>query len=124
MNREKWGFENLEVWQLFLKQNKILYTHILPHDKIVWDIIRHMRRAKVSVGLNIAEGYTRTHNREKIQFLNIAKASMNEVKACLLIIETLSNNETELSIINTQLSQLSHLDIKMHHLLLYFKNKK
>jgi four helix bundle protein len=124
MHRDKWGFENLEVWQLFLKQNKILYTHILPHDKIVWDIIRHMRRAMVSVGLNIAEGYTRTHNREKIQFLNIAKASMNEVKACLLIIETLSNNETELSIINTQLSQLSHLDIKMHHLLLYFKNKK
>ena len=124
MHRDKWGFENLEVWQLFLKQNKILYTQILPHDKIDWDIIRQMRRAMVSVGLNIAEGYTRKHIREKIQFLNIAKASMNEVKACLLIMETLSNNETELSIINTQLSQLSNLDIKMHHLLLYFKNKK
>ena len=124
MNRQKWGFENLEVWQLFLKQNKILYTQILPNNKIDWDIIRQMRRAMVSVGLNIAEGYTRKHNRETIQFLNIAKASMNEVKACLLIMETLSNNETELSIINTQLSQLSILDIKMHHLLLYFKNKK
>ncbi len=124
MHRDKWGFENLEVWQLFLKQNKILYTQILPYNNIDWDLIRQLRRAMVSVGLNIAEGYTRTHNREKIQFLNIAKASMNEVKACLLIIETLSNNETELSIINTQLSQLSHLDIKMHHLLLYFKNKK
>jgi len=124
MHRDKWGFENLEVWQLFLKQNKILYTQILPHDKIDWVLIRQLRRAMVSVGLNIAEGYTRTHNREKIQFLNIAKVSMNEVKACLLIIETLSNNETDLSIINTQLSQLSHLDIKMHHLLLYFKNKK
>jgi four helix bundle protein len=124
MNRQKWGFENLEVWQLFLKQNKILYTQILPNNKIDWDIIRQMRRAMVSVGLNIAEGYTRKHNRETIQFLNIAKASMNEVKACLLIMETLSNNETEMSIINTQLSQLSNLDIKMHHLLLYFKNKK
>jgi four helix bundle protein len=124
MNRKKWGFENLEVWQLFLIQNKILYARFLPNRKADWDIIRQMRRAMVSVGLNIAEGYSRQHTKEKIQFLNISKASLNEVKACLLIMESLTTYENDLHFISSLLSQLSLLDTKILHLIRYFENKR
>jgi four helix bundle protein len=124
MNREKWAFENLEVWRLFLIQNKILCSSLLPNQKTDWDLIRQMRRAMVSVGLNIAEGYSRKHKKEKIQFLNISKASLSEVKACLLIMESLTTYENDLPIITSLLSQLALLDVKILHLMRYFENKR
>lgn len=48
-----------------------------------------MKRAVVSVALNIAEGKTRK-SAKSFSFLNISVASLAEVEACLSICEALS----------------------------------
>jgi four helix bundle protein len=123
MKRMQWGFENLEIWQIFLKHNETIYTKITPHSKVDWDLVRQLRRAMVSVGLNIAEGYSRKNLKEKIQFLNIAKASLNEVKACLIIIETIAPDHPQCKIIDPVLSEIKTMDAKLLYLMRYFESK-
>lgn len=88
--KNAYGFETLVIWKTFLNINKDIYKNIRPSDLIDWDLIRQTRRAMISVGLNIAEGYSRFHPNEKHQFLNISIGSIQEVKACLLIVKSLT----------------------------------
>jgi four helix bundle protein len=77
------GFETSIIWKTFIEINKVIYKKIKPSENIDWDLIRQTKRAMISVGLNIAEGYSSYHSKEKDQFLNIAIGSMQEVKSCL-----------------------------------------
>lgn len=88
------SFETLEIWKSFLIQNKKLHQAIHVETHCDWDLIRQTRRAMISIGLNIAEGYSRLHVKEKEQFLNISIASLQEVQACLLIIRSLEPQKT------------------------------
>ncbi len=123
MNRKVLGFESLEVWQLFLVHNKFVYTSIKAGPMIDWDLIRQLRRAMVSVGLNIAEGYARDHLKEKIQFFNIAKSSVNEVMACLLIIQSLECENKTYAEINLLIENLNVLHAKSGKFKKYFESK-
>ena len=77
-----------------LIQNKKLHHGIHAEPNCDWDLIRQIRRAMISVGLNIAEGYSRIHIKEKEQFLNISITSLQEVQACLLIIRSREPQKT------------------------------
>ncbi len=123
MNRKVSGFESLEVWQLFLVHNKFVYTSIKACPMIDWDLIRQLRRAMVSVGLNIAEGYARDHLKEKIQFFNIAKSSVNEVIACLLIIQNLECESKTNAEINLLIENMNSLNAKLGKFKKYFESK-
>ncbi len=123
MNRKVSGFESLEVWQLFLVHNKFVYTSIKACPMIDWDLIRQLRRAMVSVGLNIAEGYARDHLKEKIQFFNIAKSSVNEFIACLLIIQNLECESKTYVEINLLIENLNILNAKLGKFKKYFESK-
>jgi four helix bundle protein len=79
-------FEDLEVW----RKARILVAEVyrrtgqgrFSHD---FGLREQIRRAAVSVGSNIAEGYERGGNREFLQFVSHAKGSCGEVRAQLHI---------------------------------------
>ncbi|MGY6649056.1 four helix bundle protein [Wenyingzhuangia sp. IMCC45574] len=80
------SFEDLLVWQkgheFVLSVYKI--TKLFPKEEI-YGLTSQFRRAAVSITANIAEGYKRLSNKEKLRFYNIAQASLEECKYFLIL---------------------------------------
>jgi len=76
-------FENLEVWQLALAYCDLCYAiaERLPADESL-NLASQLRRAAVSVALNIAEGSTGQSDAEQARFLGMAIRSLVETVAC------------------------------------------
>ncbi len=90
MVRMKFNFEDLEVWKLAVEFAKNIYdvTNKFPKDEM-YGIISQIRRAAVSISLNIAEGKGRQSKKELIQFLHISRGSLYEVITLLKISQQL-----------------------------------
>lgn len=73
------GFEDLECYQLALQVLKEAYRVAgrLPSEE-KFNLAHQMRKAAVSVVLNIAEGYGRYHYLDSLRFYYIARGSLNE----------------------------------------------
>lgn len=86
MTVEKNNFEKLQIWQIAMEIVKEVYilTKAFPKDEM-YGITLQLKRAAVSVSLNIAEGSSRGFNKVFVQFLYQARGSLIEVKAVLLI---------------------------------------
>ncbi|MCX5785335.1 MAG: four helix bundle protein [Elusimicrobia bacterium] len=84
-------FEKLLVWQKAVDFAKEIYgvTSAFPKDEI-FGITSQLRRASVSVSLNIAEGAGRTSKKEFKHFLSIAYGSVCETATLLKICRELS----------------------------------
>ena len=82
MNR--YSYKNLNVYQdakMFVVAVYKLLDSFPDTEKFA--LCNQIRRAAISVTSNIAEGVSRTSNKEKIHFLEIAYASMMEVDSQL-----------------------------------------
>lgn len=105
-------FEKLTIWQesLVLIEESYKLIRILPSNE-ERNLQDQLRRAVVSVSLNIAEGSGANNDKEFKRFLDISRKSTYEVLAILKIIEHLYKIETkELDEKLTQfLKQLSSL---------------
>ena len=92
----KYPFEKLEVWQLAVDLTEAVYVvaRDLPRSEsfVLGDQIR---RASVSVSLNIAEGRAADSEPEFNRFLGIALKSLVEVEACLRLGGRLGLMDTE-----------------------------
>jgi len=80
------SFEDLIVWQkghLFVLEVYKL-TKEFPREE-VYGLTSQFRRAAVSITANIAEGYKRLSNKEKLRFYNIAQASLEECRYFLIL---------------------------------------
>lgn len=79
-------YENLDVWQSSMKLTKLVYkiSEQLPQNEI-YGLTSQLRRATVSVSLNIAEGSMRQSPKEFVQFIRIAIGSLVESRTCLRI---------------------------------------
>jgi len=90
------SFKDLIVWQKSADLTVLVYkyTDNFPRSELN-GIVNQIRRAVVSVSSNIAEGFKRSHKKEKIQFYNIAFGSISEVESQIEISEKLNyiNNE-------------------------------
>ena len=83
-------YKELEIWNESIQLIKKIYVVIeqLPKSE-EYNLKSQIKRAVVSVALNIAEGKNRQTAKDFAHFLNIAYASLGEVEACLSICEEL-----------------------------------
>ena len=79
-------YKNLIVWQKAIEPVVAVYksTENFPKHEL-FGIVSQMRRAAISLPSNIAEGQSRQHLKEYIQFLKIAYGSAAELDTQLLI---------------------------------------
>ncbi|MEO1340309.1 MAG: four helix bundle protein [Cyanobacteria bacterium J06635_13] len=80
------SFEDLRVWQQGIELVKQIYM-ITKEGEFSRDfgLRDQLRRAAVSVPTNIAEGFERRSRKEYVNFLNIAKGSVGEVRSLLRV---------------------------------------
>ena len=78
--------KDLRVWQQSIEMVTSLYlaTKAFPKDEL-FGLVSQMRCAAVSVPSNIAEGYARGTDREKLHFLRISSGSMSEIETQLML---------------------------------------
>lgn len=80
------GFRELRVWRAAMDLAVAVYqlTATFPREEI-YGLTSQMRRSAVSVSSNIAEGHSREHTREYLNFLSIAQGSLAELETQLEI---------------------------------------
>lgn len=84
-------FEDLIVWQkahaFVLRVYKLTAT--FPREEI-YGLISQFRRAAVSIAANIAEGFRKRGDADKVRFLNIAQGSLEECRYYLRLTNDLN----------------------------------
>ncbi len=93
------SYKDLDVWKRSIELVKKIYiiTKDFPKEEI-YGLTNQMRRCAVSIPSNIAEGKTRQHVNEYIQFLYIALGSCAELESQIIIakeLKYLKEPETE-----------------------------
>lgn len=80
------SLEDLIVWQKAHQYAIAVYivTKQYPKEEM-FCLVNRLRRAAVSITANIAEGFVRTGNREKLRFYNISQGSLEETKNFLIL---------------------------------------
>lgn len=81
------AFQDLTVWQRAMELTEAVYslTKTFPKDEI-YGLTSQLRRASISIAINIAEGRGRATDRDFRQFLNVAQVQRTKFKHsfCLL----------------------------------------
>ncbi|NMC51500.1 four helix bundle protein [Candidatus Kuenenbacteria bacterium] len=100
------NFYDLDTWKeahlLVLKIYKI--TEQFPAHEI-YGITSQIRRASSSITANVAEGFSRYHDKDKIKFYYQARGSISEVQNFLIL-------SRDLGYINTE--KCAELGLKAH----------
>ncbi|TSC91260.1 MAG: S23 ribosomal protein [Parcubacteria group bacterium Gr01-1014_2] len=111
-NRIEYGFQKLEVWKLARKLVSEIYriTKLFPKEE-QFSLSSQLRRAAISVPLNIAEGSARRTKKDFASFIRIAMGSLLEVYTCIEI----ANDEKYINIsdYNKVKSQIQEIYFKL-----------
>ena len=86
-NTVKFSFEDLEVWQKAMEfaDKVIVVVDTLNTNRKHYRLIEQLESSATSILMNIAEGKGRYSKKEFIQFLYIARGSLYETIALLII---------------------------------------
>jgi len=86
MKKVEYGFYRLEVWKLGMKLVNEIYsvTKKFPNEE-KFCLVSQVRRAAISVPLNIAEGSAKRTKKDFASFVRIALGSLMETMTCLEI---------------------------------------
>ena len=110
MNEPAATFEDLLVWQKAHQFVLKVYraTVVFPKAEL-YGLVSQFRRSAVSIPANIAEGFKRTSKTEKIRFLNIVQASLEESRYVLILSRDLGYlNDKGLFSLIEEVSKLLH----------------
>ena len=109
-------FEDLKVWQKGLRLVKDIYalTKDFPKDEM-YGLTSQLRRAAVSIPVNIAEGKGRRSSKEFIQFLYTARGSAFELMTLLKIAADLGYCDAVVT--KSCLDQCSEITAMLHGLI-------
>jgi len=93
------NYKDLDIWKRSIALVEDIYrlTKSFPKEEL-YGLTSQMRRAAVSIPSNIAEGFTRFHNKEYRQFLYIALGSCSELSTQIIIafrLKYFDNNKIE-----------------------------
>ncbi|OQX64673.1 MAG: hypothetical protein B5M51_03020, partial [Anaerolinea sp. 4484_236] len=93
----KRSFEDLDAYKLALKVVDEAYrvSKSLPVEE-KYNLASQIRRASVSIILNIAEGYGRYHYLDSLRFYYIARGSLEEVLSAFIVCNQLGYTKGEL----------------------------
>ena len=102
------SFEQLIVWQ---KAHQFVlgtyrFTENFPRSE-TYGLTSQFRRASVSIPANIAEGFKKRGRADKVRFLNIAQASLEECRYFLILAKDLNYGDT--AQLQPQLEEVSKL---------------
>jgi four helix bundle protein len=88
-------FKDLIVWQKAHRFVLAIYslTATFPGSEI-YCLTSQMRRAAISVPVNIAEGFRKRGENDKTRFLNVAQGSLEESRYYLILIQDLGYGTT------------------------------
>jgi four helix bundle protein len=86
MSKVEYGFYRLEVWKLGMNLVSKIYsiTKKFPSEE-KFGLVSQVRRAAVSVPLNIAEGSIKRTKKDFASFVRIALGSLMETMTCIEI---------------------------------------
>ncbi len=78
--------KDLRVWQQSIEMVTSIYkmTKNFPKDEF-FGLVSQMRRAAISIPSNIAEGYARGTDKEKLHFLRISSGSISEIETQMIL---------------------------------------
>ncbi len=99
------SYKDLNIWKRSIGLVKDLYeiTSLFPKEES-YVLTSQIRRSAISIPSNIAEGFTRSHNKEYRQFLYIALGSCAELETQIMIANNLKYLEdNQLSVIIDEL---------------------
>ena len=90
------SYRDLNIWKKSIVVVEDIYkiTKIFPKEEI-YGLTSQLRRSAVSIPSNIAEGFTRFHNKEYRQFLYISLGSCAELNTQIIISSHLSYLDSE-----------------------------
>jgi four helix bundle protein len=83
---EPFSFEKIIAWQKAHYFARMVYriTKQFPEDER-YGLVSQFRRAAVSIGANIAEGYKKLSKADKLRFFNIAEGSLAECENYIIL---------------------------------------
>lgn len=105
------SFEDMRSWQAAIELAVSVYRMTVNFPATEqFGLTNQMRRAATSVSANIAEGFGRNTNKDKLQFYAIAYGSLLEVKSFLYLSEKLKYlNSAKLDSLLEQITSLQKM---------------
>ncbi|MFT7249974.1 MAG: four helix bundle protein [Arcticibacterium sp.] len=116
------SYQNLDVWN---KSRKVvsetyeLTKGFLKSEK--YGLVSQMRKASVFIPSNIAEGYGRKYNKEKVRFILSARRSIYELETPLFL--CLDPGFIKVNRKNDVLELCKDIKMMMNGLISFLKNK-
>ena len=109
------SFKDLKIWQRGIQLVEEIYTvsRSFPKEEM-YGLQSQLRRSAVSIPSNIAEGFTRLHNKEYRNFLYISLGSCAELTTQIIIASRLKYVEkTKADTLLNEIEEISKMTMSL-----------